>query len=332
MSELNSYLNDESLPSLEELLTKNVEQAELIQKLLSEKLELQQIMQEQQLMLQEMKEKIVTLNNSDLQLQEAEQKFKESKQKLAQAMQLEREIKEKDNAIKINYEKRIQKITIREAYVEKRENQAESLINNQEIKINEKARELTSETRKLMELEQRKKEKELRNSYELKEYELYALTFGGLLYSFFVTILTIMITEHFKEDFKAVIEFACSVCFVIWDNVLIWANAVSDVCNKISNGNVAVVLGWIAKVLFIILLLTLIIGAIGWIIYKLAELYKSRFADRISVVVSLTTFSLLVWFGDYIEDLVKWNLVLVFLLIQVAYVITRMYVEKRRSY
>ena len=114
--------------------------------------------------------------------------------------------------------------------------------------------------------------------------------------------------------------------------MVIWANAVSDVCNKIPNEIVAVVLGWTAKVLFIILIFALIIGGIGWIIYKLVELYKSRFADRLSVVISLITFSLLVWFGDSIGALVKWNLVLVFLLIQVAYIITRMYVEKRRSY
>ncbi|WP_417202659.1 DUF6040 family protein [Acetoanaerobium sticklandii] len=268
------------------------------------------------------------MNNSDLQLQEANQKLKESKQKLVQAIQLERRIEEKDNAIKINYDKCIQNITTREVDVIKRENQAEYLIKKQEIKINEKAMELTSDTRKMMELEHRNKENELKNLYELKEYQLYALTFGGLLYGFFVTVLTIMMTERFKKDFKALIEFICHTCLLIWDNVLVWANEVSDICNKIPNEIVAVVLGWIVKVLFIVLIVTFIIGVIGWIIYKLVEFYKLGFADRISAVVSLISFALLIWFGDYIGSVIKWNLVLIFIVIQCIYLGIRTYSKK----
>lgn len=224
----------------------------------------------------------------------------------------------------------MREITIREADAKKRENKANYLINNQEKELNEKARQLTSATRKSLELEQQKREKELKNSYKLKEYKLYAVTFGGLLYSFYVTVLTIMTTIRFKADLQALIEGICSICLTIWDNVLVWANTVSGICNKIPNEVAEVVIVWIVKLLFIILILALIMGAVGWIIYKLVEFYRSRFADRISVVVSLICFSLLVWFGDHIGALIKWNLLLFFLMIQVAYVFIRMYVESRK--
>ncbi|MFV0363250.1 MAG: DUF6040 family protein [Suipraeoptans sp.] len=242
-------------------------------------------------------------------------------------MKIEMEIEEKENAIKVASEK----ISTREADVEKREKHAEDIVKNQEKKINEKAEKLTFDKRRRMGFAQSENEEKLRRSYKLKEGKLYALTMGGLLYSFLITVLTIVNTERFKEDFKAVIELIGWICLMIWNKVLVGANMVSDLCNKIPHEFVAIVLGWIAKVLFIVLILALIIGAIGWMINKLVEFYKSRFADRISAIISLITFSLLVWFGDYIGEIVKWNLLLVFLLIQVVYVSTRMYVEGCRS-
>jgi len=57
--------------------------------------------------------------------------------------------------------------------------------------------------------------------------------------------------------------------------------------------------------------------------------FQSHFADRLSVIVSLISFSLLVWFGDYIGEIITWNLIGVFLIIQVAYISLRMYAESR---
>lgn len=170
MNELDNYLNGEVTPSIEELLMENVEQAELIQKLLSEKSELQQIVQEQKLLLQELKEKIVTLNNSDLQLREAEQMVRKSKQKLAEAVRLERKTIEADRSRKQLYEKSV---------------------------------------RDSMEQQFQKREKALCKAYKLKEIQLYAVTVGGVLYSFYVTVLSIISTVRFKSDLKAVIEGIC---------------------------------------------------------------------------------------------------------------------------
>lgn len=131
-------------------------------------------------------------------------------------------------------------------------------------------------------------------SYKLKEYQLHAVTFGGLLYSLYVTLLTIITTVRFKSDLQAFIEGICSSCLTVWNNVLIGANIVSDIFNKIPNEIVVVALEWKVKLLYIVLVLALIIGGASWIISKIIQFYSLRLADKISVVVLLVSFSLLV--------------------------------------
>lgn len=85
----------------------------------------------------------------------------------------------------------------------------------------------------------------------------------------------------------------------LWENLLIGANTTSNICKNIPNKIVAY------------------------------QFYKDNFADRISVVITLISFSLLVWFGDYVGSVIKWNLLLIFLIIQVRYIMIRMYLRTR---
>ncbi|MBS5931491.1 MAG: hypothetical protein KIC94_01340 [Clostridiales bacterium] len=197
------------------------------------------------------------------------------------------------------------------------------------MEINKKARQLTSDIRKSLELVQRNKEKELNNTYKLKECQLYTLTFGGILYSFWVTVLTIMNTVRFKADLKALIEGIYSTCLIIWDNVLVWANTVSETCYRIPYKVVAVVFAWIVRKLIIILVLTLIIGGITWGVYRVIRFYCLNLADKASVVVSLVSFSLVVWFGDYIGKIINCNLIFFYLIFQLIYIFIRMYLGSR---
>lgn len=215
MNELDNYLNEEAIPSIEELLTENVEQAELIQKLLSEKSELQQIVQEQKLTLQELKEKIVTLNNSDLQLKKAELVLRESKQKLAEAVRLKKTTIEEDNNRKQFYEKSWRECSLKESIAVKREKEAQYIIDNQDKVLNEKAKQMTFSVRESMEKQHQKREKALCKAYELKEFQLHSITVGGLLYSFYATLLAIITTARFKSDLMVVIEGICGSCMMI---------------------------------------------------------------------------------------------------------------------
>lgn len=103
---------------------------------------------------------------------------------------------------------------------------------------------MTASTRAIMEKEHQKNEKALRETYKSKELQLHALTVGRLLYSFYVTALTVITTVRFKSDCKAFVEGICRVMAWIWENVLIGANTVSNICKNILNEVVATALSW----------------------------------------------------------------------------------------
>lgn len=329
MSGLDNYSSEESIPSIEELLTENVEQAELIQRLLSEKSELQQIVQEQQLTLQEMKEKIVSLNNSDLQLKEAEQKLTESELKLAEAIKLEKATREADRNRKRLYEKSVRELSLKESNAIKREKDAKNIIDFQDKVLNEKAKQMTASVRASLEKRYQRREKALCKTYRSRELQLHVLTVGGLIYSFYVTALAVITTVRFKSDFKAFFKVICSIMVWIWENLLIGANTASNLCKNIPNEVVASVISWLMYRMIVLLVLAIIVVGVGWCAYRICQFYDDNFADRLSVAVTLISFSLLVWFGDYVGNVIKCNLVLIFIIIQVVYIIIRMYLDNR---
>lgn len=119
------------------------------------------------------------------------------------------------------------------------------------------------------------------------------------------------------------------ICLMIWENLLIGANTASNICDMIPNESVAMILSWGVRVLMIIVVSVVLIGGIIWGAYKLFRFYQLNFADRLSVIVSLISFSLLVWFGDYMGEIIDWNLVCVFLIVQVVYITLRIYFKSR---
>ncbi|MFR6277064.1 MAG: DUF6040 family protein [Blautia sp.] len=266
----------------------------------------------------------MNLNNSDLQLKEAEQKLRESKLKLEEVAKLEKTLREADRRRKQIYEKSVKELTLKEAGVSKREKEAKYIIDSQNKILNEKAKQMTASARGIMEKQYRKREKALCETYKLKEVQLYVLTVGGLLYSFYVTALAVFTSKRFKADFKAIIKGIYSIMGWGWNNLLIGANKASNMCKSIPNESIATVLPWLVRCIIILLVLAIIFGTIGWCVYKILQIYKSNFADRLSMVVSLISFSLLVWFGDYIGNVMKCNLLLIFMIIQVVYIIIRM--------
>lgn len=60
---------------------------------------------------------------------------------------------------------------------------------------------------------------------------------------------------------------------------------------------------------------------------KVLKMYRENCRDVISVGMAVTSVALLAYFGDWIKDFVKLNLVVMLLLIQVVYVGIRVYVN-----
>ncbi|MEG2344592.1 MAG: hypothetical protein RSB81_01470 [Anaerovoracaceae bacterium] len=135
-----------------------------------------------------MQEKIVRLNNSDLQLKEAEQKLKGSKLILAEAVKREKAMTEEDRSRQELYEKKQRECSLLEASATKREKEAKYIIDNQNQVLQDKAEKLTQNERTSLKKEFCAKEKKLKRELATERTELYALTLGGLLYSVLATI------------------------------------------------------------------------------------------------------------------------------------------------
>lgn len=220
---------------------------------------------------------------------------------MEEAVKLEKAAIEEDKSRKQLYEKSIRELSLKESNAIKREKEAKYLIDFQNRVLDEKAKKIT-----------------------------YVLTVGGVLYSFYVTTLAVMTSVRFKSNFKAFVEGICSVMAWIWENLLLGANTVSNIFNNIPNEIVATVISWLMHWIIVLLVLAIILGGVGWCVYTICQFYKDNFADRLSTAVMLINFSLLVLLGDYIGKIIKSNLLLFFVIIQVVYIMIRMYLKKTK--
>lgn len=60
---------------------------------------------------------------------------------------------------------------------------------------------------------------------------------------------------------------------------------------------------------------------------KVSKVYRENCWDVISIGVAVTSVALVLYFGDWIKDFVKLNLVVLLLLVQAVYVGIRVYVN-----
>lgn len=81
--------------------------------------------------------------------------------------------------------------------------------------------------------------------------------------------------------------------------------------------------------------LLLIVGGVaigaGMIVFfcivKWKELYQKNCLDIISVIVAAVSLAVVLYFGEWLKEFIKWNLMVILLLVQVVYVAIRWYVK-----
>ena len=170
-----------------------------------------------------------------------------------------------------------------------------------------------------------------RNGLE-KKYKAKIVGFDAMLvvlwwYAIVTTIFAAIRSETFLSDFTAFVD-------TVWNGICQsgkWivdvGNALAQVGDRIPNETVAIVVHWL-------LLIIVIVGAavaVGVLMLigekKVTKVYRENCWDVISVGVVVTSVALVVYFGDWIKDFVKLNLVVLLLLVQAVYVGIRAYVK-----
>ena len=146
-------------------------------------------------------------------------------------------------------------------------------------------------------------------------------------YAIVTTIFAAMRSEIFIGDFTAVVDIVQNGIYRSGKWIVDVGNALAQVGDRIPNETMAIVAHWI---LFVIVIVGAAV-AVGVLMViaekKVSKVYRENCWDMISVRVVVTSVALVVYFGDWIKDFVKLNLVVLLLLVQAVYVGIRVYVK-----
>lgn len=170
-----------------------------------------------------------------------------------------------------------------------------------------------------------------RNGLE-KKYKARTVGFDVMIvvlwwYTIVTTIFAAMRSEIFLGDFTAFFNTVWNgICqFCKW--IVGVAKALAQASDRISNETIAIMVYWL--LFFIVIVITAV--AVGVLIViaekKVKKVYRENCWDVISIGVAVTSLALAVYFGDWIKDLVKLNLIVLLLLGHVVYVGIRVYVK-----
>lgn len=170
-----------------------------------------------------------------------------------------------------------------------------------------------------------------RNGLE-KKYKAKTVGFDAMIvvlwwYVIVTTTFAAIRSETFLSDFSAFVD-------TVWNGICQSGKWIVDVGNelaqagdRISNETVAIVAHWL---LFAIVIVgaAVVVGVLIVIAEKIvSKVYRENCGDVISIGVAVTSVALVVYFGDWIKDFVKLNLVVLLLLVQAVYVGIRVYVN-----
>ena len=167
----------------------------------------------------------------------------------------------------------------------------------------------------------------LEKKYKAKNVEFDTMIVVLWWYVIVTTIFAAIRSETFLGDFTAFVD-------TVWNGICQsgkWivdvGNTLAQVGDRIPNETMAIVAHWL---LFVIVIVGAAV-AVGVLMVigekKVTKVYRENCWDVISVGVAVTSVALVVYFGDWIKDFVKLNLVVLLLLVQALYVGIRAYVK-----
>lgn len=172
----------------------------------------------------------------------------------------------------------------------------------------------------------------LERAYKAKTGSYQGFLIVCLLYGLLTTVFTAVRSERFVADFKAFFAGLWSgVCWLA-GAVLKLGQAAAELGDKIQNLTAAVVVHWLLLVVVVGGVGAAVLGGLIWSGKKLLEFYKEDYADTQSLAAFLITLAVAVFFAEPIRKFIPLNLLLVLLLLHVAYIGFRWYLENKSGW
>ena len=315
---------------------------EVIQNLSSENSTLRKKLQEKSETIVSLNGRIGKLSSADLVLKENE-RLKQSNSELRKKEQDARnEAAATVSAVKSEYQLKQSELQASIDAANAREHQAKLQIEEESARIDALAesklsRTKTSLKRKYEEIAEEQNDsykhrmKMLEHEYKTQTERLYGLTLGGILYSFLATIFTAINSPRFSDDILDVCKFTGGFFSALWENASLSASAAWSLNEKIPYAVIDFIVPGLLAVLGFLAIFLGVLALVGFGLYKAGRFYADRLADSVSVLVALLSLALLVWFADYLS-FITWNLIVVFIIIHVIYIIIRMMITSPDPY
>ena len=270
--------------------------------------------------IQNLSDKIVKLNGADVVLQENE-RLKRQNEELQRSERKSREEAEKEAAhVKSEYCRKEQELDRLIADAEQEKQKALSLQSVVQKLTDQKAKRLAEDNRRHWQV-----------WYQAKKAAMQGYVGVLVMICFVTTVLSIIRQKVFCED---VIEFIRGfgktiqrIVFRIHSIIL----SLAEVTKNVPNDVAAVILKW----MMVVLLWVMPVALIGFGIYKFWEKYGEDIRGGIDVwncSVAVLVLAGLVYFGDYVKEIVSVNLFGMWLLVDVLLVLAGWYVWGCKKY
>lgn len=158
-----------------------------------------------------------------------------------------------------------------------------------------------------------------------------ALMFLMIWYSVSTTLFQMIQSKVFISDcvvfIDTIVTFIQNIAGWI---ILTWKN-VAQISNGISNPVISRIIYWLIRIL---ICGGCLVGAgilVAFIAIKIAGLYKKCCWDMITILVTLISMEIAIYFGDWIKTVLPINMLFLLLFVQLVYVGIRWYVKGWRE-
>lgn len=169
----------------------------------------------------------------------------------------------------------------------------------------------------------------IKNNAKYATHEVFYI--AVLLYGILITVLKGIETEVIRKDITDASLWIWKLAASWWQIVMKMAQIISTVSINISNDGIRDVLHWILFGIVVVVMIAVPIGVIGYGCYRIGKIYYYEFWDRISLAVVLVSVAVIVNFAEEIRGLIPVNAVVIFVVIQLVYMIVRKGVEVVRN-
>lgn len=214
-----------------------------------------------------------------------------------------------------------------------REAEAEAALSNELLLIDNSAEEKIKKTKQSLKtkyeniVEKHNREHstrihELEKDYSAKTNRLSAMIFCSISYGIIVTVFTASNSTRFSNDVSSMFNFIINALIKLWDEAIVWVASAWSLKNNIPYSIINVLIPGILAILAFLIVFVGVILLIILTVFIIGSLYAKYFGDTLSAVVALVSLAIIIWFADSLA-FISWNLIVVYILIQIIYVIAR---------